>query len=113
MQTAQQITSEINAAEYSKIVGVCCTDYAEWCRNLLGGGVICGFHDHENPGTLPGRVAGGHDFLVLYDRFVVDLWLREVMQWTEQIVFDVKSQKDREAIKHYHGEANKWTIVNR
>lgn len=107
------IVSVLAASDCSLIEGVICTDYAIWARDVLGRGMIFGFFNHTNPGTKTGQHSGGHDFLVVDERFIVDLWLREVVQWTDQVVFDLQSEADREAIREFYGDQSGWSVVPR
>jgi len=112
-QTVESILSDISSRDCSEIKGVVCTDYAYWTREVLGCGQVFGFFDFANPGTETGKFNGGHDFLVIDGRFIVDLWLREVPNWTKQIVFDLESADDAASVAKYFGDRKRWTLVSR
>lgn len=112
-QSVEAIVSAISASDCSEVKGVVCTDYAYWARDVLGCGQVFGFFDSANPGTETGNFCGGHDFLVIDDRFIVDLWLREVPNWTKQVVFDLESSDDAASVKKFFGDRKRWTLVSR
>jgi hypothetical protein len=109
--TTNQIQTLLDAHDPSQIQGVICTDYARWAQNVLGQGRIVGFFDELNPGTKTGQHAGGHDFLLINNRFIVDLWIRDVTNWTNQIVFDLCSPHDKPLIKTLYGDQACWETI--
>lgn len=94
-------------------IGVICTDYANWARELLGRGEVWGFYDDDNPGTATGELAGGHDFLLVDDRWIVDLWSKFVACISDRAVFDLQAESDALDILRLIGDRNKWVLVSR
>jgi len=109
----QAIVSVLESHDCSEIEGVICTNYALWARDVLGCGQVFGFFDQDNPGTETGQHAGGHDFLVIDDRWIVDLWVREVVGWSEKVVFDLEDETDSASVTRFFGDRQKWCLVSR
>jgi len=107
------IVSVLDSHDCSQIDGVICTDYAMWARDVLGCGQVFGFFDQDNPGTETGQHAGGHDFLVIDDRWIVDLWIREVVGWCKQVVFDLQDETDSANVTRFFGDRQRWSLVSR
>jgi hypothetical protein len=61
---------------------------------------VYGFLSEENPTSAIARAAGGHDFAVIDDRFIVDPWLGEFscplaeLEDCDQQVFDLHCAQD-------------------
>lgn len=109
----EAIVSVLESRNCSEIEGVICTEYAMWARDVLGCGQVFGFFDCDNPGTELGQYAGGHDFLVIDDRYIVDLWIREVVGLSEQVVFDLQDERDSESVARFFGDRQRWSLVSR
>ena len=101
--------------------GTQCTGYACRIRQKLGSDrvKIFGFLDYENPSSMIGKLAGGHDFAIVDDRYIIDPWLTEVesgeftMENGEQLqvnqkIFDLQSKKDQELVKLLYGSSSNW-----
>jgi hypothetical protein len=96
--------------------GVVCTGYAFAIRRILGSDrvVIRGFLDSGNPGTEVGRLAGGHDFAVVDDRFIVDPWLPGVELTGDRGVYDLLDPGDLGdlgEILRLYGDREKWSFT--
>lgn len=106
----------MNLSEFETLnpdIGVVCTDHADWAREQLGNGEIWGFFDDDNPGTATGKCAGGHDFLVVDGRWIVDLWSKFVACISDRAVFDLDSESDAAEVKRLFGDREKWVLVSR
>ena len=109
--------SKFAATDYS---GVQCTGFACAVKHKLepGRAEVFGFDEKSNPDAGVNVAAGGHDFAVVDNRYIVDPWLSEVesgnitthkgekLDVGGQVVFDMK--KDQELIKQIYGDQDKW-----
>ena len=87
-----------------------CTGYACVIRQALGTRVkIVGFSENDNPASKVAREAGGHDFALVDDRYIVDPWVRDVEAFSQQTIFDVKSAADAKAIADLYGSQSAWS----
>lgn len=95
----------------SGISAVVCTGYAAelFCTFGPERTSLFGFHGEDNPSSRIGREYGGHDFAILDERFIVDPWLNDTVNESEQIVFDLQSPKDQRAINDLYGDRRFWT----
>jgi hypothetical protein len=81
---------------------------------------IYGFTEEDNPLSEIGRIAGGHDFAVIDDRYIVDPWLIEVesgrittksgtiIKLKGQGVFDLQDVADKHLIEMLYGSQENW-----
>lgn len=111
MTDRETMQSAIDAYDWSTVEGVVCTDYAHAAQSLFGG-TVCGFYDEDNPGTEPGKLCGGHDFLCVDGRYIIDVWLREVAGMSKQVIFDMQSEADKNSISNFYGDMSKWSVVS-
>lgn len=88
-----------------------CMGFALEIQKKLGASrvKIYGFYHKDNPTAKSSEIAGGHDFAMVDDRFIVDPWLTDVMG-ASQGVFDV--QTDQMEITRLYGNRNKWEVTN-
>jgi hypothetical protein len=91
---------------------VCCTEYAvQIYRKLTGRVQIFGFANEDNPTSRVAREQihpGGHDFAVVDGQFLVDPWIRLVVNQSEQIVFDLAGARDAPIVADWYGPATCW-----
>jgi hypothetical protein len=88
-----------------------CTDAAMKVAEAFGGRVV-GYYAKNNPAAAIGReVCEGHDFAIVADRFIVDIWAFQVLHFTSQPVFDLEDADERELVRHLYGDAQKWDDV--
>lgn len=72
---------------------------------------IVGFDTENNPVNNPHIAhAGGHDFAIVADRYIVDPWLRDVCD-EDTMVYDMHDEADRYAILDRYGDPTKWTYL--
>lgn len=86
--------------------GATCTSHAEYIATAENG-LICGFFTEDNPCEI-GRLADGHDFALIDNRYIVDTWLSH---WECEIstpVFDLHNIDDQELIHHWYGKPELW-----
>jgi len=90
----------------------CCTNYARYIRNNLKQDVkIYGFKNEDNPTAKIVRDhmhPGGHDFVFLDDRFLVDPWIKLVTMKINRVVFDMDNFVDLSYISIMYGPKSKW-----
>jgi len=89
-----------------------CTNGARFIVELVGRGHVFGFHDKDNPGTATGELAFGHDFAVIDDRWIVDIWSKHFVGLSERCVFDLEFESDAAEIRRLFGDRSKWTLVS-
>jgi len=88
--------------------GFVCTD-AAWESYKVLGGVIYGFWEEECPGELA-KGCGGHDFLLIEDRFIIDFWAAAYLG--HRAVYDLYELDQREEILRLYGPRRKWKKVD-
>lgn len=90
-----------------------CTNYARAiAATLPGRAVVVGFFEQDNPGSRLAQIAGGHDFCVVDDRWIVDPWVRLVEGESNRICFDLTSEDDRAVILDLYGDRSRWTVAD-
>lgn len=87
-----------------------CTNGARLICARAGQGRVYGYRDSDNPGTVCGEFADGHDFAVIEDRYVVDYWIKWVACLSERAVFDVMADADE--VKRLYGDRLSWSLVS-
>ena len=103
---AQFYGSEFSAVE--------CTGYSAAIRQALGKRIkILGFFAEENPASSIAEMAGGHDFALLDDRYIVDPWIRDVESISDRAVYDTKNPADAAEIQKLYGPRNAWKRVRK
>lgn len=97
--------------------GVQCTGYACAILHKLGPArvKVYGFHDAENPESAIARDAGGHDFAVVDNRWIVDPWLDAGLSTPmgkddlpTRGVYDMDSKEDQAEIDRLYGDQDAW-----
>ncbi len=89
-----------------------CTNGAHYVVGIVGRGQVFGFYDHENPETDTGGFAGGHDFAVIDNRWVVDLWSKHFVGISDRCVFDLESDADAAEIRRLFGDRSRWKLMS-
>ena len=81
---------------------------------------IYGFQEEDNPLSEIGRLTGGHDFVVIDNRYIIDPWLIEVesgrittksgtiINLNSQGVFDLEDVADKYLILMLYGSKENW-----
>jgi hypothetical protein len=89
-----------------------CTSWALHVEESLPGRVkVYGFFDSENPTSEIAQLAGGHDFAVVDDRYIVDGWVKNVEAISKKAVFDLHDPADAEETARLYGDRNLWTSM--
>lgn len=91
-----------------------CTDTAAWvwdqlkrtARHTAASAEIVGYHLEDNPTATVGAVEGGHDFLLLGGRYIVDFWQKEVWDSEHPLLLDVID--DFEQVCRLYGNPHHW-----
>lgn len=84
--------------------GFCCGDAAYESREALGRGVIFGYSPQENPTAILGHDEGGHDFLLVNGRFILDFWAATYYDYKPQ--YDLET--DAKEILQLYGPRENW-----
>jgi hypothetical protein len=77
----------------------------------VAGGVVLGYRHDDNPTASLGAAEGGHDFLLVDDRFVVDLWGYDYDGRVPTGVLDLQDPSDASVIARLYGDAARWELV--
>ena len=87
-----------------------CTSWAIQARRILGDRVrIFGFFCEENPAARRmARIADGHDFALLDDRWILDGWLAHVEAEIETPVLDLEDPGHAVIIAAWYGDRRCW-----
>ena len=78
---------------------------------------VYGFLSEENPTSAIAQAAGGHDFAVIDDRFIVDPWLGEFscplaeLEDCDQQVFDLHCAQDALQVQRLYGLRAHWKEI--
>lgn len=88
-----------------------CTNCANFVVEALGEGDVYGFFTSDNPSVTDYEIlgSGGHDFAVIRNRYIVDLWVRHFVGTSKKHVFDLHDPADRNEIKALYGDLNCWS----
>lgn len=88
---------------------ITCTNYARHVvARLPGRARIVGFFVEDNPASRLAQIAGGHDFAIVDDRWIVDPWVRLVESESGRICFDLASPADRAIVEDLYGPRERW-----
>lgn len=89
-----------------------CTNCAHFMAHLLGTGAVYGFAHDSNPVECPAiEAAGGHDYLLVNDRYIVDIWISLYTGYIDQPVFDLQDPEDAADIQHIYGPRSNWSVL--
>jgi hypothetical protein len=88
-----------------------CTSSSQFIADRTGGDVM-GFDGDDNPGSSLGQLAGGHDFVVVDGRYIIDWWARFIEGETDRTVFDMQDPAQAEAIASLYGDPTTWDKVS-
>lgn len=81
-----------------------CTTTANWLADRLGGEVV-GYFSDDNPTAELGSIEGGHDFVLVDGRYIVDWWAKDI-GYAKRRVYDVS--KDKGIISKLYGDPAAW-----
>lgn len=97
-----------------------CTNSAHLMGRVFGGSVT-GFLVRDNPEVTHDVVIdpGGHDYLVVNDRYVVDLWVSVYCHGTTEdgrrlpIVYDLRSEdlSEQALVASLYGNRDNWSVL--
>ena len=85
-----------------------CLSCAEEAQQQLGMGKVVGFFGEDNPAARLGRKEGGHDFLLIGGRFIVDIWAKDTGSYTDRYVLDLANPAQRSKISELYGPVWRW-----
>lgn len=90
---------------------ITCTNSAKWMKKtFFPKAKIMGFYEEDNPESEIGQAAGGHDFLVIDNRYILDMWYKHIENHEDApILIDMETQKD--LLKKYYGDPKTWKKV--
>jgi len=87
-----------------------CTNCARHVVEALGEGQVMGFMVDDNPVCNQNIIdAGGHDFAVILNRYIVDPWLA-VFVGDGPVVYDMRT--DMDLINETYGDVSLWKALN-
>lgn len=92
-----------------------CTHSAFLIKELYGERAdIYGFYCKDNPRCKHDDIlkADGHDFAIVDDRYIVDLWISHFKGSESQYVFDMKDKSDFESIMRIFGSPKRWDYMD-
>lgn len=89
-----------------------CDQAASYMQRLLGCGVIYGFSLEDNPSATydAWTKTYGHTFLVIDNRYIVDVWLSFFHDTAQETVWDLHTD-DPVTLRQYYGDPSKWTVM--
>lgn len=92
-----------------------CTNCAWYVVKRIGRGRVMGFYAENMPNYTyePVRDCFGHDFAVIDDRYIVDLWLSLYAGKEKQTVYDMKDPQDIPKIKKIYGDPAYWKDMSK
>lgn len=86
-----------------------CSNWARYIRRVLGDRArIYGYFADDNPGTVIGDIAGGHDFVIVDERYLVDPWACLVEYIEGAGVLDLLDTNDKVRIQELYGDTSLW-----
>lgn len=106
-ETLQEVARQVQEAG----VDVICTESALDVVDLAGEGKVVGYFHDDNPSAEVGVAEGGHDFALIGDRFIVDVWYIEMEDPSAQAVLDMQDAKEAEEIQRRYGDPENWKEV--
>jgi hypothetical protein len=108
-----RLWDKYNAEEIEECQGPNCSMAADWVRTRLGrfgrDAEIVGYWHEDNPTAKAGEVEGGHDFLLLGGRYIVDFWQKEVWDAAHPLLLDAKHNRDE--VLAIYGDPHTWKGV--
>jgi 8-oxo-dGTP pyrophosphatase MutT (NUDIX family) len=85
-----------------------CTNSANEMAAALGGKVV-GYYAEDNPDALIGAFEGGHDFTLVSDRYLLDVWASEYSsEMTSKTVYDLNDPADAATVLRLYGPPENW-----
>ena len=72
------------------------------------GGEIWGYWCSENKTAIVGKSTGGHDFVLIDDRFLVDAWAAKIEGLPIPTVMDLATKEGTKIVRAWYGLRSKW-----
>lgn len=86
-----------------------CTFTADWLReNSFPEGRRVGYFHEDNPGAKVGEVEGGHDFLLVDERYVLDFWYRTTWCPHAPVLLDLHNPVHQPELRQLYGDPTSW-----
>lgn len=86
-----------------------CTNCAWYVVDRLNEGDVWGFLSEDNPTATHREIAGsGHDFAVIGNRYIVDIWISLYTGSESQVVYDLVKPEDGPNISAIFGDPSCW-----
>lgn len=85
-----------------------CYNSAEMVVERFGGRVV-GYYSDDNPSAVVGKDAGGHDFAIVFDEFIVDWWYQSFWGVHHDPVLHMA--RDAREVSRRYGDESKWEPV--
>lgn len=83
-----------------------CTHICAWLKIFyFKDAKILGYHFDDNPTAVVGEAEGGHDFLVVEGKYIIDFWYRYLCDPTFPLYIPI------EDAHKYYGDNTKWAEV--
>lgn len=86
-----------------------CTEVSRWIAEKSGGEVY-GYYSEENPSATLAVCEGGHDFVVVDGRWLVDWWAWD-LQYIDRKVFDLRDPQEAQMVSALYGDKQTWASV--
>mgnify|MGYP001594995472 CR=1 FL=1 len=85
-----------------------CISCAEYVQSLYPSTKIIGFLSLNNPLPLLSILESGHEFAVVDDRYIVDIWSVGIRLVSEHKVLDLRNPTHQEIILNLYGDKALW-----
>lgn len=91
-----------------------CTHCAKFVVKHLGEGEVYGFAVSDNPVAHEGiNNCFGHDFTVVQNRYIVDIWMSLYAGEEKQSVYDLRDKRDFAKITEIYGKPELWGMFSK
>ncbi|MBI6726863.1 hypothetical protein YA0089_24945 [Pseudomonas viridiflava] len=91
-----------------------CTHCAKFAVKLIGEGEVYGFMVKDNPVAHQGITdCFGHDFAVIQNRYIVDIWMSLYAGDEPQSVYDLRDKRDFAKITEIYGKPELWGMYSK
>lgn len=92
-----------------------CTNCANWIKEIYGDRAdVYGFMVEDNPKCTSKAlgIGGGHDFVLIDQQYIVDIWISHYTGEEKQYVFDLQDRNDFQKITEIFGDPRKWSYLD-
>lgn len=83
----------------------CCTNTAVYLADRLNG-EVWGYASEDNPEATIGETEGGHDFVILGGRWLVDFWAKDYYQLPD--LYNMEDPAQMKKVRKGYGDPAKW-----